>query len=140
MILLLEAAAASSPDREAVVTSQGSSTYGELLEDARRVATALRRLGITRFAVVEPDAAWVLRLLAGAALAGAEPCQYQPDTDATEFGDHASMLDHKFVVTRRDDLTGPFELVRPEELVAEPGDETLRAGDDTEQPLMIRTT
>ena len=142
MILLLEAAAASSPDREAVVTSQGSSTYGELLEDARRVATALRRRGITSFAVVEPDAAWVLRLLAGAALAGAEPCQYQPDTDATEFADHASMLDHKFVVTRRDDLTGPFELISPESLVAEEADDALRAGANTEQPqpLIIRTT
>jgi len=142
MILLLEAAAASSPDREAVVTSQGSSTYGELLEDARRVATALRRRGITSFAVVEPDAAWVLRLLAGAALAGAEPCQYQPDTDATEFADHASMLDHKFVVTRRDDLTGSFELIRPESLVAEEADDALRAGANTEQPqpLIIRTT
>src|SRR5580700_2972143 len=142
MILLLEAAAASSPDREAVVTSQGSSTYGELLEDARRVATALRRRGITRFAVVEPDAAWVLRLLAGAALAGAEPCHYQPDTDATEFADHASMLDHKFVVTRRDDLTGPFELISPESLVAEEADDDLRAGANTDQPqpLMIRTT
>ena len=29
--------------------------------------------------MVEPDAAWVLRLLAGAALAGVEPCQYQAD-------------------------------------------------------------
>ncbi|HXB36724.1 MAG TPA: class I adenylate-forming enzyme family protein [Acidimicrobiales bacterium] len=142
MILLLEAAASSSPDREAVVTSEGSSTYGELIEDARRVATALRRRGITRFAVVEPDAAWVLRLLAGAALAGAEPCQYQPDTDATEFADHASMLDHKFVVTRRDDLAGPFELIRPESLVAEEADDDLRSGANTEQPqpLMIRTT
>ena len=140
MILLLEAAASSSPDREAVVTREGAATYAELLADARHVATALRRRGITRFAVVEPDAGWVLRLLAGAALAGAEPCQYQPDTDAAEFADHSSMLDHKFVVTRRDDLAGPFEVVRPEELVAEPADETLRAGDDTEQPLMIRTT
>jgi acyl-CoA synthetase (AMP-forming)/AMP-acid ligase II len=142
MILLLEAAASSSPDSEAVVTSEGTSTYGELLEDARRVATALRRRDITRFAVVEPDAALVLRLLAGAALAGAEPCQYQPDTDATEFADHASMLDHKFVVTRRDDLTGPFELIHPESLVAEEADDALRAGANTEQPqpLMIRTT
>jgi acyl-CoA synthetase (AMP-forming)/AMP-acid ligase II len=140
MILLLEAAASLSPDREAVVTREGAATYAELLADARRVGTALRRRGITRFAIVEPDAGWVLRLLAGAALAGAEPCQYQPDTDAAEFADHSSMLDHKFVVTRRDDLTGPFELVRPEELVAAAADETLRAGDDTEQPLMIRTT
>ena len=140
MILLLEAAASSSPDREAVVTREGAATYAELLDDARRVATALRRRGIARFAVVEPDAAWVLRLLAGAALAGAEPCQYQPDTDAAEFADHSSMLDHKFVVTRRDDLAGPFELIRPDALVAEPADDTRRAGDDTEQPLMIRTT
>lgn len=140
MILLLEAAAASSPEREAVVTREGSATYAQLLDDARRVATALRRRDITRFAIVEPDAGWVLRLLAGAALAGVEPCQYQPDTDPAEFADHSSMLDHKFVVTRRDDLTGPFEIIRPEELVAEPADASLRAGDDTEQPLMIRTT
>src|ERR1700722_1847473 len=140
MILLLEAAAASSPERQAVVTSEGSATYAELLEDARRVAAALRRRGITRFAIVEPDAGWVLRLLGGAALAGAEACQYQPDTDATEFAGHAAMLDHTFVVTRRDDLTGPFKLVRPAELVADPADETLVANDDTPQPLMIRTT
>ncbi len=140
MILLLEAAASSSPQREAVVTREGAATYAQLLDDARRVATALRRHGITRFAIVEPDAGWVLRLLAGAALAGVEPCQYQPDTDPAEFADHASMLDHKFVVTRRDDLTGPFELIRPEDLLTEPADAALRAGDDTEQPLMIRTT
>ena len=140
MILLLEAAASSSPDREAVVTSEGTSTYGELLEDARRVATALRRQGITRFAVVERDAGWVLRLLAGAALSGAEPCQYQPDTDATEFADHASMLDHKFVVSRREDLTGAFEVIRPETLVTVDADSTLRSDEDAEQPLMIRTT
>jgi acyl-CoA synthetase (AMP-forming)/AMP-acid ligase II len=140
MILLLEAAASSSPAREAVVTREGTATYAELVDDARRVATALRRCGITRFALVEPDAGWVLRLLAGAALAGAEPCQYQPDTDPAEFADHSSMLDHKFVVTRRTDLSGPFELVRPEDLLDDPADATLRAGDDTEQPLMIRTT
>jgi acyl-CoA synthetase (AMP-forming)/AMP-acid ligase II len=140
MILLLEAAAASSPERQAVVTSEGSATYAELLEDARRVAAALRRRGITRFAIVEPDAGWVLRLLGGAALAGVEPCQYQPDTDASEFADHAAMLDHTFVLTRRDDLTGPFKLVRPEELVAEPADEGLMADAYTPQPLMIRTT
>ena len=119
MILLLERAAAAAPDQTAVVTSEGSATYGELLHDARRIAIALRRRDIGRFAVVEPDAAWVLRLLAGAALAGAEPCQYQPDTDAAEFADHAGMLDHEDVVTRRNDLIGPFELIRPDELTAE---------------------
>jgi acyl-CoA synthetase (AMP-forming)/AMP-acid ligase II len=139
MIELLERAAASSPDHTAVVTSEGSTTYGELVDGARRVAAQLRRRGISRFAVVEADAGWVLRLLAGAALAGAEPCQYQPDTDTAEFADHAARLDHKYVVTRRDDLDGAFEVIRPDELTASAGDESLRDGDDTAQPLMIRT-
>ncbi len=140
MILLLEGAATSSPDRVAVVTSEGSATYAELLDGARHIAAGLRRRGITRFAVVEPDAGLVLRLLAGAALAGAEPCQYQPDTDPGEFADHAGTLDHKYVVTRRDDLDGGFVLIRPDSLLAEAVDETLLPGDEAAQPLMIRTT
>jgi acyl-CoA synthetase (AMP-forming)/AMP-acid ligase II len=140
MILLLEDAVTSSPDREAVVTSEGSATYSELLDGARRVAAGLRRRGITRFAVVEPDAGLVLRLLAGAALVGAEPCQYQPDTDPSEFGAHAGALDHKYVVTRRNDLDGGFVVIRPESLIEEPLDETLVPLDEAAQPLMIRTT
>src|SRR5580704_6258497 len=137
MILLLEAAASSSPDREAVVTSQGSSTYGELIEDARRVATALRRRGITRFAVVEPDAAWVIRLLAGAALAGAEPCQYQPDTDPNEVAAQTAALGHTVIVTRRDTLGAPPNVLRPEVLTDAQPDTQTPPGP---QPLLIRTT
>ena len=51
---------------------------------------------------------WVIRLLAGAALAGAEPCQYQPDTDAAVCAAQTAALGHTVVVTRRDDLgAGP---------------------------------
>src|SRR5580698_1357213 len=99
MILLLEDAAAASPDQVAVVTSEGSATYAQLLEDARRVTAGLQARQIARFAVVEPDAAWVVRLLAGAALAGAEPCQYQPDIDPAEPAAPTAALGHTVVVT-----------------------------------------
>ncbi|HZU79753.1 MAG TPA: class I adenylate-forming enzyme family protein, partial [Acidimicrobiales bacterium] len=138
MIDLLQRAAQAAPGQLAVVTPEGASSYGELVDDARRVAASLRRRAITRFAIVEPDAAWVLRLLAGAALAGAEPCQYQPDTAVTEFADHAAALGHEVVVTRRTDLTAG-ELVKPDELL---GDERAddAVGASAPQPLMIRTT
>jgi acyl-CoA synthetase (AMP-forming)/AMP-acid ligase II len=138
MIELLERAAATSPDHTAVVTPEGSTTYCDLVDEARRVAAALRQRGVERFAVVEPDAGWVLRVLAGAALAGAEPCQYQPDTAVTEFADQAALLGHKYVVTRREDLGGPFDVIRPHELTASADDESRRGG--IAQPLMIRTT
>jgi acyl-CoA synthetase (AMP-forming)/AMP-acid ligase II len=139
VILLLEAAAAADPEHVATITSESSSTYGELLDDARRIATGLELSGITRFAVVEPDAGIVIRLLAGAALAGAEPCQYQPDTDAQEFAQHAASLGHRVVVTRRDDLGQDMTVVRPDALVA--SSPSPRRGDDaTNQPLLIRTT
>jgi acyl-CoA synthetase (AMP-forming)/AMP-acid ligase II len=142
MISLLEVAAADAAAQTAVVTPEGSPSYGELLEDSRRVAASLRERGMTRFAVAEPDAAWVLRLLAGAALAGAEPCQYQPDTEARALADEAGALGHTVVVTRRGDLDGgALEVVRPDELLAET---TVGSGDygpaDHPQPLVIRTT
>jgi len=148
MIALLEAAAADAAERTAVITPEGAASYGELLDDARRVAAGLRRRGLTRFAVAEPDAAWVLRLLAGAALAGAEPCQYQPDTDAAVLRTETAMLKHDVLVTRRDDVgDGSLEVIRPEALFAETPERAADADDDADfaspdapQPLVIRTT
>lgn len=137
MILLLQRAAAELPDHPAVVTGEGTTTYADLYLGARRVAAGLTARGVTRFAVVEPDARRILELLAGAALAGSEPCQYQADMDPAEFAEQAAALGHDVVVTRRSDLTGPFEVVDPDELAAteaaaeQPGDA---------QPLLIRTT
>jgi acyl-CoA synthetase (AMP-forming)/AMP-acid ligase II len=142
MIALLEAAAADAAERTAVITPEGAPSYGDLLDDARRVAAGLQRRGLTRFAVAEPDAAWVLRLLAGAALAGAEPCQYQPDTDANVLRAETAALKHDVLVTRRDDVgDGSLEVIRPEELLAQ----TLERAAGVEppdgpQPLVIRTT
>jgi acyl-coenzyme A synthetase/AMP-(fatty) acid ligase len=147
MIGLLEAAAAAEggrgAERTAVVTPEGVASYGELLDDSRRVASGLRRGGVTRFAVAEPDAAWVLRLLAGAALAGAEPCQYQPDTDAPALDAEASALGHTVLVTRRDDIRSEsLEVIRPDQLLADPGDraDIGASGGSQPQPLVIRTT
>lgn len=144
MIALLEAAAADAAERAAVITPEGAPSYGELLDDARRVAAGLQCRGLKRFAVAEPDAAWVLRLLAGAALAGAEPCQYQPDTDVDVLRTETAALKHDVVVTRRDDVgDGSLEVVHPEELLAgtpTPARVADVAPPEGPQPLVIRTT
>ena len=49
----------------------------------------------------------MIRPLGRAALAGAEPCQYQPDIAAGEFAEQADALGHRVVVTRRGDLRLP---------------------------------
>jgi len=148
VILLLEAAAADAPQRTAVVSPEGTATYTELRRDARLIARALRRRNVTRFAVVEPDAGWIVRLLAGAALAGAEPCQYQPDLDPRELIAQTGALGQTVVVTRRTDLDGDLEVVRPNVLAEAGLDADDAAADDADlahtaegpQPLMIRTT
>jgi acyl-CoA synthetase (AMP-forming)/AMP-acid ligase II len=138
MIELLERAAGAAPERTAVVTPEGSASYGDLRDKATRIAAGLQGRGITRFAVVEPDTAWVLRLLGGAALAGAEPCQYEPDISAAELQRQAVALGHFVVVTRRADLGDAGEVISPEELLASPANGTAGPGDS--QPLMVRTT
>ncbi len=111
-------------------------TYDELLADARAVAAGLLERGIERFAVVEHDAAWVLRLLAGAAAAGVEPCQYQPDIAPAQLAEQAEALGHALVVTRRTDLPQVTTL-DPERLLASA---PVDLPDDGPQPIMIRTT
>jgi acyl-CoA synthetase (AMP-forming)/AMP-acid ligase II len=138
MILLLERAAAHAPDHPAVVTHDATTTYAELRTAARRVATGLVAAGITRFAIVEPDAARILQLLAGAALVGSEPCQYQADIAPDELAAQAASIGHDVVVTRRTDLSGPFRVVDPDELAAAEPDDRPAPGDA--QPLLIRTT
>jgi acyl-CoA synthetase (AMP-forming)/AMP-acid ligase II len=138
MIELLQRAAEAAPEHTAVVTPEGSVSYGELRDDAERIASGLRQTGIERFAVVESDAAWVLRLLAGAALAGEEPCQYEPDIGAAELERQASTLGHTVVVSHRSDLGDAGELIRPEELLAEPSNGVAKPAES--QPLLVRTT
>ena len=138
MILLLERAATDAPDHPAVVTSETTMTYAELRTAARRTAAGLVAEGISRFAIVEPDAARILQLLAGAALVGAEPCQYQADMALPEFAAQASTLGHDVVVTRRTDLIGDFRVIDPDKLEASEPDDRPAPAD--RQPLLIRTT
>ena len=79
MIDLVERAAATSPDQLAITPAEGATQRQTPAGRRAGVASGLRHRNITRFAIVEPDAAWAMRLLIGAAIAGAEPCQYQAD-------------------------------------------------------------
>ena len=137
MIDLLERAAIESPDRIAVRTNEVERTYAELLDDACSVAATLAERDLRRFAVVEHDAALLLALLAGAALVGAEPCQYPPDIDAGQFREQAQGLGHDQVVTRRADLANGMTLHDPVALI---GDTSYDGSAGDAQPLLIRTT
>ncbi|KRF20970.1 hypothetical protein ASG90_00695 [Nocardioides sp. Soil797] len=149
MIDLLSRAAAARPEQVAVVTPEGSATYAELLRDARAVAAGLGS-GTSdpvadRVAIVEPDAAWVIRLLAGAALAGVEACQYQPDTPTAELLPQLAAFGHTTVITRRDDVSGAgLAVLRPDSLLATSrpsrSPSTGEDGQSRPAPLLIRTT
>lgn len=154
MIRLLERAAQARPGQLALLPHR--LTYGDLLADAQRVAAAFDARSITRVAIVEADAAWVIRLLAGAALAGVESCQYQPDTPVPKLATYLDALEHDVVVTSRPDLVPGLSsflgggtdrlpgvtVVRPQALLSSAPKP--RAEDDDEaprpQPLLIRTT
>lgn len=138
MISLFEGAAANVPDQTAVVTGEGAVSYAELASDASAVAGGLRGRALSRFAVLESDAIWVVRLLAGAALAGSEPCQYQADAAAGEVEEQARSLGHTVVVSRRTDLGKGLEVVHPSDLWRAGVPSGVERSDG--QPVMIRTT
>ena len=107
MILLLVSAAADAPDRTAVVTPDGGAV---LRRAARRRTTRRRRRCAAAASHGSPSPSRTppgrSALLAGAALAGAEPCQYQPDIEARELRQRAAALGHSVIVTRREDIGG----------------------------------
>jgi acyl-CoA synthetase (AMP-forming)/AMP-acid ligase II len=102
--------------RPAIVTDDGTTTYGELVAQAEAVAAGLLGRGIRRFAVVDPDATTVAALLAGASLAGAEACQYPPIDDPAEIAALATRLDHDAAVTPLAALPDGLDGVRPDAL------------------------
>jgi acyl-CoA synthetase (AMP-forming)/AMP-acid ligase II len=133
---LIELLRRADPARPAIVTDERTTTYGELVERAEAVATGLVTRGITRFAVLDSDAATVIALLAGASLAGAEACQYPPTDDPAEVAELAGRFDHDVVVTSREDLTVPF--MRAAELLTEAGAPI--ESPPGERPLLVLTT
>ena len=133
MIRLLRQAAAARGDQPAVVSPAGTATYAALHRDAQSVAGALTQRGVRRVAIVEPDVGLLIPLLAGAALAGVEACQFQADTPSAELARDAAGYDA--VLTRRDDLEVP--VTRPEDLL---GSAPADLAEPDVQPLLIRTT
>lgn len=103
MFELLQRVADEEPDRVAILTSAGATSYRQVVEASLRVAEALRHEGITRFAVVDHEAEIIVPLLAGAALAGVEACQYPP-VEIEEILDLIGRFNHDVLVTDRVDL------------------------------------
>jgi acyl-CoA synthetase (AMP-forming)/AMP-acid ligase II len=123
----------------AVVTDERTVTYGELAAAAERVAANLRRRGITRAAIVDPDAATVLALLGGMALAGVEGCQYPPVDEPEQVALLAERFDHQVLITPRTDLAAVAEVIEPSDLVDAPADPWTE-GPPPARPLLVLTT
>ncbi|MCW2767678.1 MAG: long-chain fatty acid--CoA ligase [Nocardioides sp.] len=141
MIELLRRVAAEDPARAAIITHDDTVTYGSLVESAERVATALRRDGIARFAVADHEAATVVASLAGAAAAGAEACQYPP-AEPEEIGELVTRFNHDRLVTTRDDL-GELgaQVVRPDDWTnAAPPTAPAEQPTPTPRPHLVLTT
>lgn len=136
MIGLLEQAAFEAPDQVAVATPGADHRYEDLLRRARHIAGNLSDRGITRFGVLHPDAAANLAVLAGAALAGAEPCIYPQASTDEAAADLAARFDHEVVVTDRD--LGVLGLPLDELTAETTAHEALTAPEDAR--LMVMTT
>lgn len=141
MIELLERLAGEDPERTAVLTYAGSTSYAELVEASLRVAAALRHEGVTRFAIVDHEADIVIPLLAGAAAVGVEACLYPP-AEAQEVRDLLERFDHSVLVTDRSDLEGLTDrVIATGELIgfgAPPTNSDLST--PSERPLLVLTT
>jgi len=96
LIELLRRTATQDADRPAIVLDEYTRSYGELVRAAESVAGDLTARGIRRFATVEHDAATAVALFAGAALAGAEACQYPPMSGDPGEADDIIALAHRF--------------------------------------------
>jgi len=116
MIELLRTAAQEAPDRVALASSAGELTYGELVARAETAAAELRRRGVRRLAVLDPDHGTVWALLAACSLAGVESCLYPVAATDDTLAELRERLGHDLLVTPRD-LPGPG-LLRPERLWA----------------------
>ena len=124
------------PARPAIVTDEGTTTYGELVARAESVAAALLEQDVRRFAVIDPDAVTVSALLAGASLAGVEACQYPPVDDPAEIAALAARFDHRTAVTPLTDLPPGLRGVRPDALRGT----HVPDGPPEGRPLLVLTT
>ena len=136
MIELLRESAAREPAGVGVIADDKPVTYEELRARAEATAAALADRGIERFGIVDQDAATVIALLGGAALAGAEACVYPPLDEPGIARDTAERFDHDVIVSD-EALDADAEVIRPADLF----DATPRSIDlPDRRPLLILTT
>ncbi len=136
MIELLDRIAQAGGARAAVISQSGTATFSGLTHDARVMAAEMSARGIDRLALVEPDVALVVPVLAAASLVGVEVCQYQADTPAAQLVAEMALLGEDVLLTTREDLGAPTTL-RPADL------STHRPHGGTpgpDRPLIVRTT
>ncbi|PWN04922.1 long-chain fatty acid--CoA ligase [Nocardioides silvaticus] len=138
MIDLLRRVAERDRDAVAVIAESGTWTYGQLVDEADRLAHGLRAAGIDRFAIVTNDIPAIVALLAASSLVGAEACTYAPIASVEEIQDQTASFEHRFVVSDREDLDAlAAEVVRPGDLLAD--GPTLDVPPER-RPLMVLTT
>jgi acyl-CoA synthetase (AMP-forming)/AMP-acid ligase II len=137
MIELLREAAHELPDHLAIITPSRSLTFAEVLTDAETAAAALLARGITRFAVLDDDAATVWSLLAASSLSGAEICVYPIAATDEVIEELRTRLEHDVIVTSRD-LVGNGVLASSDLL----GGTDRHLGDPPSgsRPLLVLTT
>lgn len=98
MIELIRRVCEVEPSRPAVVTHEGTATYGDLLADAQSNARALLDASVDRFGVDEVDAARVIAAMAAASMVGAEACIYPP-VEIAETRQLLERFDHHVCLT-----------------------------------------
>jgi acyl-CoA synthetase (AMP-forming)/AMP-acid ligase II len=102
MIGLVQRSAERAPDHLAVVGESRSLTYGQLLAEARVVATHLRSSSAERVAVAEDDPVTCLVVLVGCAYAGIEVCVLPRAATDETVSSTAERLGSATIVTSRD--------------------------------------
>jgi acyl-CoA synthetase (AMP-forming)/AMP-acid ligase II len=106
LIELLQRAVGAHGASTAVITDDATFTFADLLRLSTAMASGLSQRDISRFAVIDPDAATAIVAFAASSAVGAEVCQYPADISPESAAELAERLDHTTVLTRRSDL--PF--------------------------------
>ena len=136
MIELLDRIAQAGGARAAVISQSETATFSGLTHDARVMAAEMSARGIDRLALVEPDVALVVPVLAAASLVGVEVCQYQADTPAAQLVAEMALLGEDVLLTTREDLGAPTTL-RPADLSTH---RPHGGAPGPDRPLIVRTT
>jgi len=133
LIELLRAAAARDAAAPAILHGSRRATYGELLASSLSVGAELRRRGITRLAVLDPDPQAILVLLAGASAVGAETCVFPPTATDEVVGELLERFGQPVIVTERTGLTG-VQVIAPSDLTGTDAGDV----DDLGEPPAVR--